>query len=144
MQTNPLATHRSLLQTANPALAAKRQAAAAKPEFTGPKARTGDFVVLSRAALAQSRAPAAQNAPNLQATEPTGKDAKPTAPLTPAAAPRGLPAAYGQLDLDAIRQHFGTKTGDENFYSGADSDGNGVVDFRDMTHVLANWGQTRS
>jgi hypothetical protein len=58
--------------------------------------------------------------------------------------PSDAPAVFGQADLDSVRSSFGARTGDKNYSTQADADGNGVVDFRDLTHVLANWGQTRT
>lgn len=122
----------------------KRPAGDASLPAFSLKARPADAVVLTRAE-AQSRPAHAQPS---QAPQSAAKDAAPVAPLTAApeaaAASRGTQATFGQSDLDAIRDSFGRRTGDEGFSEQADADGNGVIDFRDMTHVLANWGQTRS
>lgn len=68
----------------------------------------------------------------------------PTQSLAPETEAPAAPSVFGQTDLDLVNSTFGTRTGDKNFSSQADADGNGVVDFRDMTHVLANWGQART
>lgn len=54
------------------------------------------------------------------------------------------PATFGQAHLDAVKKSFGAKQGDANYDAAADADGNGVIDFRDTTHILTNWGQARS
>lgn len=144
MQTNPLAANRSLIQTTNPTLTTRKQMAGAKPESIAPRSRGTDAVILSREALAQSRP---QQAHIAQPTM-TLKSAPIGPPITanPASnnAPQGTPQTFGQNTLDLVRQHYGARKEDENYSAEADADGNGVIDFKDMTHVLANWGQTRS
>lgn len=143
MQTNPLAANRSLMQTTNPTLLSRKQAAGAKPESIAPRTRGADTVVLSRAAFAQTRPPHAQNA-QAAATVKSAPVGPPVAanPAT-AEAPQGTPRTFGQSTLELVREHFGARKEDDNFNFEADADGNGVIDFKDMTHVLANWGQTR-
>ncbi|MBL8745579.1 MAG: hypothetical protein JNK58_04390 [Phycisphaerae bacterium] len=146
MKTNPLISNRMMFQNANPTIGPRRQPVTTQPEASVPTPRGNDVVILSRAAVAQGRPPGAQDSQGVQAAT---KDSTPTATLSAAANPassasRGTSATFGQSDLDAIREHFGSRAGDEGFNAQADADGNGVVDFGDMTHVLANWGQTRS
>jgi hypothetical protein len=144
MQTNPLAANRSLMHTTNPTLMTRKQASAVKPESIAPRSRGTDAVILSREALAQTRPQKAQNAQSA-ATAKSAPIGPPIAanPAT-ADAPQGAPLTFGQSTLDLVREHFGARKEDENYNFEADADGNGVIDFKDMTHVLANWGQTRS
>lgn len=53
-----------------------------------------------------------------------------------------LTGPIGQQQLDAAQAAFGARSGDANFVQGADANGDGVIDFNDITQLLANWGQT--
>lgn len=56
-------------------------------------------------------------------------------------APQPAPA-FGEAHLEAIRGAFGSVKGQEGYTEFADANGDGIVDFNDTTHVLANWGKT--
>jgi hypothetical protein len=144
MQTNPLAANRSVMQTTNPTIVSRKQAAGTRPESIAPRSRGADTVILSRAALAQTRPPNAQNAQAAASAKsaPVGPPISAN-PVTPEA-PQGTPRTFGQSTLELVREHFGARKEDENYNFEADADGNGVIDFKDMTYVLANWGQTRT
>lgn len=140
MQTNPLAGNRTLVNPLNSALRSRRAAAAESAVIT-QRPNAGDSVILSREALAQSKPKPAQNTPVVaQSSKPAA-----TTPALSASPPSqpSAPRSFGQTDLDMIRDHFGAKQGDKNFNAEADADGNGTIDFRDMTHVLSHWGQTK-
>lgn len=142
MKINSAIASRHAFQSAQFTQAKRPAAEGASPTFALARQRAGDTVILSRAA-AQSRP---QHAQDSQAPQNASKDATPPAPLSanPLPASRGAQATFGQSDLDAINGSFGRRSGEEGFSEQADADGNGIIDFRDMTHVLANWGQTRS
>lgn len=53
-----------------------------------------------------------------------------------------LTGPIGQQHLDAAQAAFGARAGEANFVQGADANGDGVIDFNDITQLLANWGQT--
>lgn len=55
-----------------------------------------------------------------------------------------LTGPFAQQHLDAVKERFGAKAGDENYLEDADANGDGVIDFNDITHVIANWGQPRA
>lgn len=113
---------------------------------------SGDFVVLSREAVAKAKAsqqtgqpsgiqPKAHALPN---AGPTKAHATHAQPIEAAATTSNEPVrTFGASDLESIRETFGAKAGDERYRAGADADGNGVIDFQDYTRVLANWGKPR-
>lgn len=69
---------------------------------------------------------------------------KPTGAAEPQGQAPETPSTFGQATLDAINAAFGARTGDDRFSANADANGDGVVNFSDQTHVLANWGVRRS
>lgn len=82
----------------------------------------------------------------LGAPAPSAPDSTPTNPgiqslRTAGQSGNGLPGMYGQSHLDAILAAWGAAPGDERYQLGADVDGSGTVDFRDITFVHANWGK---
>lgn len=64
------------------------------------------------------------------------------APEVPGSTPDSSPRTYGQQHIDAALKAFGATKGDSRYSAMADADGNGVVDFKDVTYVNANWGRT--
>jgi len=51
------------------------------------------------------------------------------------------PILWGQLQLDAVQQHYGTSVGDRDFAAAADANGDGSINFSDITYILGKWGQ---
>lgn len=121
-----------------------RPAADMRPGVVGPSTMRGqDAVVLSRAAVARS----AQE-PSRPAHQPTGPTYSKPLPASGSPIEAGAPTVsartFGQSDLDAIQKSFGARVGDNAYSEEADANGDGVIDFRDYTHVLANWGRERA
>ncbi|HBS29108.1 MAG TPA: hypothetical protein DEB06_06575 [Phycisphaerales bacterium] len=59
----------------------------------------------------------------------------------PASGTPQAPATYGKDFLALVQENLGAKAGDDRFSTASDANGDGVVDFDDITHVLANWGK---
>lgn len=55
-----------------------------------------------------------------------------------------LSGPFAQVHLDAVKDRFGAKTGDERYLEDADANRDGVIDFNDITHVISNWGLPRT
>lgn len=55
-----------------------------------------------------------------------------------------LSGPFAQQHLDAVKERFGAKAGEERYLEDADANGDGVIDFNDITHVITNWGQPRT
>jgi len=51
------------------------------------------------------------------------------------------PAVFNEDYLALVQANMGAKAGEDRFTSASDANGDGVVDFDDITHVLANWGK---
>lgn len=147
MQTNPLSAIRPQIPLTNHTILSRQNATALSPGARPTRPESGDTVVLSRQALAQSQQSGAQSSPpagKVKASIASGPVAPAAVPPSIAAETPAAPRVFGQTDLDLIRDHFGLTAQDKGFSAEADADGNGVIDFRDLTHVLANWGQARS
>jgi hypothetical protein len=112
------------------------------PSTPGVRPRGSDVVILSREATAQHARLSAQKPPAAVGKKTSPPPTAP-APAGDAPATQGTPKTFGQADLDAIRDAFGARLGDSNYSQDADTDGNGIIDFKDMTQVLSNWGQTK-
>lgn len=52
-----------------------------------------------------------------------------------------LSGPFGKKHLDAVNEFFGKSLGDEGFLAQADANGDGTINFSDITHILSNWGQ---
>lgn len=55
-----------------------------------------------------------------------------------------LSGPFAQAHIDAAKERFGAKVGEERYLQDADANGDGVIDFNDITHVITNWGQPRN
>lgn len=55
-----------------------------------------------------------------------------------------LTGPFGQVHLDAVKERFGAKLGESRYAADADPNGDGVIDFNDITYIISNWGQPRS
>lgn len=140
MQTDPIASRALSTYTI-----AARSSKALPP--SQPERAAKDAVVISREALAQSRTAPAQS---VRKSDPTSQPVvrekvsnASTGPVQAKATSQPEIRTFGQQDLEAINKSFGARIGGDNYSAGADADGNGVVDFKDITHVLGNWGKPR-
>lgn len=52
-----------------------------------------------------------------------------------------LGGPFGQNHLDAVNEFFGKSFGDDGFLAQADANGDGTINFSDITHILSNWGK---
>ncbi len=112
------------------------RSAGAGPASTG----FAEFVVLKRSELQQLRpgAEPAQPAGSAPRPEPSGEPGRAS---DEAAAPAPTDAKiYDQDDLDAIDAAWQSKRGEAGYNARADANDDGVVDFKDKTHVLRHWG----
>jgi len=55
-----------------------------------------------------------------------------------------LSGPFGQEHVDAVTANFGAKAGEDRYTQDADANGDGVIDFGDITHILSNWGLPRT
>lgn len=139
MHTNPLASSRAV--SLQPSALIGGQRASAKDAAPTIQRRAGgvDSVVLSREALAARAASGFKQSANAL---PVAAKSTP-APNRISAGPDVAPRTIGQQDLDLVRSLFGATKNEERFNNDADFDGNGIIDFKDVTHVLSRWGQTQ-
>ncbi|TVQ63410.1 MAG: hypothetical protein EA379_04010 [Phycisphaerales bacterium] len=99
-----------------------------------------DIVDFSPAAISPKQgAPVSEVALKAQNERPVAQTPPSEAALAADAAPQPAVAqTFTQADLDAAIAAMGATTGQEHFNAKLDINGDGVIDFNDLTHILAN------